>query len=230
MPEALPEFQLASELGPSPSREEELEGRVQDLMGELEELRGRETEQQAGLKCPPAMKPEERQALLQVISDLDARLKLAELQSENKVKDLETTVRKQGEQIELLRDGILRLQDLVSNCTQLQENHRAVISKLMDEISALKGKKAESEINKARAEKIREYLHENGTTGKFLNKRTGKFVEGKAARFEVLRGHLVIDKYKLNRALHSLFQTYPGEYCTKKINKKSWVLVERPKL
>jgi len=149
---------------------------------------------------------------------------------EERCKTLEETVRKQAEQIELLRDGVLRLQDLVSSCTQRQSEHGNALSKLVDRTAALEGKKADSEINKARAEKIREYLHDSGTPGKFLNKRTGKFIEGKAARFEVLRGHLVIDKYKLNRALHSLFRTYPGEYCTKKINKKSWVLVERPKL
>jgi DNA repair exonuclease SbcCD ATPase subunit len=48
---------------------------VRDLTNELEGLQDRATEPQPGQKCPPVVKPEERQTLLQVISDLGEKNK-----------------------------------------------------------------------------------------------------------------------------------------------------------
>jgi uncharacterized coiled-coil protein SlyX len=112
MAAALPEFQLASELGPSLSREEELEGMVRNLTNELEELQGRETEPQPGQKCPPAMKPEERQALLQVLSDLGERVKSLELltaKQAKEIEDLKNAKNDHAEDIAEIRDHFPRL-------------------------------------------------------------------------------------------------------------------------
>jgi len=149
------------------------------------------------------------------------------------------------EQIELLRDAVLRLQDRmekletdleyeVASSKQLQESALARIAEDIAadkrRIKALEHPEKDSETNRMRAEKIKEYLAQNGTPGKFLNKRTLKLIEGRAVRFELLRSYLGCDKWQLNRALRTLFQIYPGEYCKKKLNKTTWLLVERPKL
>lgn len=122
MSAALPGFRPASDLGPSQSREQELEELCSRQAEQIERLQDG-IESQPALKGPPAkaqasLRPDEMQKLLQIISDLDSRLKLVELQSEKRIEELEGltnelqgTVRKQSEQIGLLRDGIVRLQN-----------------------------------------------------------------------------------------------------------------------
>jgi len=146
------------------------------------------------------------------------------------------------DQIELLRDGILRLQDQlesikaeVASCKQQQETDRSDFLREIafdrQRIKKLEDPHKESKINNERAEKLKTYLTENGTPGRFKDNRTGKLIEGRAARFELLRLHLgSCDKWQLNHAMATLFRNYPGEYCKKKLNKTTWILVERPKL
>jgi len=162
-------------------------------------------------------------------SEADQLRELCSRQAEQ-IERLQDLAKEQTEQIGLLRDGIVRLQSEVASCVKLQENHSAVLNKLIDRTCSLENKKNDSEINKERARKIAEYLAENGTPGKFLDKRTMKLIEGRAVRFELLRSYLEIDKWQLNRALRTLTKMHPGEYCKKKLNKTTWILVERPKL
>ena len=87
---ALPAFQCAADLGPSPSREAELEDICSRLAAENEQLR--DAADQPVQQARPAqagIKPEERQALIQLLSDLGKR-----------VEDLERITAKQGKQIE----------------------------------------------------------------------------------------------------------------------------------
>lgn len=180
MAAALPGFLPASDLGPSPSREAELETLCHSQAEQLERLQ-----------------------------------------------DL---AKEQAEQIGLLRDGIVRLQNEVASCVQFQGRIAEDLARGLQRIRALENPEKDSETNNMRAEKIKDYLAENGTPSKFLDKRTMKSIEGRAVRFELLRSYLEIDKWQLNRALRTLIKMYPGEYCKKKLNKTTWLLVERPKL
>lgn len=93
MAAALPGFMSASDLGPSPSENEQLRELCSRQAEQIERLQDG-IESQPEPKCPPAkaqasLRPDEKQQLLQVISDLDARLKLVELQADKRIKDLE---------------------------------------------------------------------------------------------------------------------------------------------
>jgi hypothetical protein len=235
MSAALPAFQLASDLPLSPDEREAYEAQLQALMNQLDSSRqdSRGTNLQPEPKSHPVMQSAEKQALLEALSDLGERIKALELlaaKQARQIEELQSLPKDQSDQIGLLKDGIVRLQAEVASCTQLQKNHSAVLSKLIDRINEQETKKGESETNTERAKKIKEYLAENGTLGKFLDKRTMKLIEGRAVRFELLRSYLVIDKWQLNRALHTLLKMHPGEYCKKKLNKTTWLLIERPKL
>jgi hypothetical protein len=235
MSAALSDFQLASELGPSPSEADRLRELCSKQAEQIEQLQDLATEPQQAEKQPQdaVMQPSEKQALIEILSGLAERVKALELltaKQAREIEDLQSLPKDQSDQIGLVKDGIVRLQAEVAGCTQLQRNHSAVLSKLIDRINEQETKKGESETNTERAKKIKAYLSENGTPGKFLDKRTLKLIEGRAVRFELLRSYLKIDKWQLNRALHTLIKMYPGEYCKKKLNKTTWLLVERPKL
>jgi hypothetical protein len=202
-------FQLASEIGPSPSEREAFETLLQSQASQLEDLRAAGPRLAAG-------------------PDLATLQKIGELLQANK--ELQATLKDQSEQIGLLRDGIVRLQAEVASSLQSQGRQAEDLARGLQRIRALENPKKDSETNNKRAAKIKEYLAENGTPGKFLDKRTMKLIEGRAVRFELLRSYLEIDKWQLNRALRSLLKIYPGEYCKKKLNKTTWILVERPKL
>jgi chromosome segregation ATPase len=110
MAAALSAFQLASDLGPSPSREAELEEQCRRMAAENERL------QDIAAEAHEDASPEEKQKFFEIISKLDARIKELE-----KPKDeLQETVKQQSEQIGLLRDGIVRLQNEVASCIQQQ--------------------------------------------------------------------------------------------------------------
>jgi hypothetical protein len=215
MAAALPAFQLASNLGPSPSREQELEERCARQAEENERLR----EMLEGAEAPQAcIHPNEKQAFLQVLSDLAKR-----------VEHLEKLAAREAAENEDLRK---KNKELDGEIYEVRQMARTIIQDACKRITAIeeKSKPENSETNQIRAKKIKEYLAENGTPGKFLDKRTRKLVEGRAVRFELLRSYLEIDKWQLNRALRALLKMYPGEYCKKKLNKTTWILVERPKL
>jgi TolA-binding protein len=146
------------------------------------------------------------------------------------IERLQDFAKEQAEQIGLLRDGIVRLQGEVASCIQFSGKIAEDLARSLQRIKVLENPEKDSEINNQRAEKIKEYLAENGTLGKFVDKRTRKLIEGRAVRFELLRSYLDIDKWQLNRALRTLLKMHPGEYCKKKLNKTTWILVERPKL
>ena len=110
MAAALPGFQSAADLGPSPSREAELEGQCRRMAAENEVL------QDLAAEAHEDASPAEKQKFFEIISKLDARIKELE-----KPKDeLQETVKQQSEQIGLLRDGIVRLQNEVASCIQQQ--------------------------------------------------------------------------------------------------------------
>ncbi len=226
-------FQPASELGPSPDERGEFAALIRSKGAELEELR---KAKQSG-----AMKPAEKQALVQLLSDLatqntalEGELRKQSGRIEDLLSELSETHQALIDVRTLAKDAIQEMKDEVASSKQLQET---VLGQMAEDIAAdkrrikaLEHPEKESETNQKRAEKIKEYLAQNGTPGKFLNKRTLKLIEGKAVRFELLRSYLDCDKWQLNRALRTLFEVYPGEYCKKKLNKTTWLLVERPKL
>lgn len=231
MAAALPGFQSAAKLDPSPSREDELEDLVRRQAEQLERLQDGWIEPQSAPKCPPVtMKPEEKQALIQLLNDLGRRIEDLERLTTKQGKELEG----QSEQMGLLRDGIVRLQNEVVSCKQLQDES---IFRLAQDIAAdrrriasLEHPKIDTETNRARAEKIIQYASGNATPYKFIDRKSGKSVEGRIVKFEMLRLHLDCDKWQLNRALATLIKLHPGEYCKKKLKKNKWFLVELPKL
>lgn len=74
---SLPAFQSAADLGPSPSREAELEDLCSRQARELEQLRdaAEQPVQQARPAAQAGIEPEERQALIQLLSDLREQAK-----------------------------------------------------------------------------------------------------------------------------------------------------------
>jgi hypothetical protein len=90
MDSALPSFVPDSKLAPSPSREEELDEQCRRIAAENEVLR--EMADSAPKALPQneaSLRSDEMRKLLQIISDLETRLKFVELQSEKRIKDLE---------------------------------------------------------------------------------------------------------------------------------------------
>ncbi|MCK9570809.1 hypothetical protein M0R72_17805 [Candidatus Pacearchaeota archaeon] len=213
-------FVPASELGPSPSREAELEDLCSRQAEQIERLQDLATEPHPAASQPHGaiIRPEEVEAYTKILGALGKR-----------VEDLERLTAKQAKAIEDLRK---KNEGLGIEIYDVREMSRTIIQDACRRITAIeeKDKPENSETNQTRAKKIKEYLAENGTPGKFLDKRTMKLIEGRAVRFELLRSYLVIDKWQLNRALRTLIKMYPGEYCKKKLNKTTWLLVERPKL
>lgn len=102
MAATLPAFQLASELGPSPSREEDLEDLCSRQAEQLERLQGLATEPRGAVKLPAGtiiIRSEEKQALIQVISDLGKR-----------VEDLERLTARRDKEIEDLHKALKEAQ------------------------------------------------------------------------------------------------------------------------
>jgi chromosome segregation ATPase len=222
-------FQPASELPSSSSREQELEGIIKRQSEQLEKLQDE--------LSAPSIRPDELQKLIILLNTFDGRIRELEgeverqaIQIDDLCKEAKANVQEVYEVRTLLKDAVDKLKVEVASSNQFVERLADDIGNDRCRIKALEHPQRESEINRKRAEKIREYLVENGTPGKFLDKRTHKLVEGKAVRFELLRSYLDCDKWQLNRALRTLFQIHPGEYCKKKLNKTTWLLVERPKL
>lgn len=89
MAAALSGFQLASELGPSPSREAELEDLCSRQAAQLERLQDSRTENIPAPKSPPVMRPEEKQALVQLLSDLSEKVKALELLTARQARQIE---------------------------------------------------------------------------------------------------------------------------------------------
>ncbi len=109
-------FQPASELGPSPSREEMLEDLVRSQAAQIERLREDEP-RQAEI---PGIRPEEKQALVQLLSDLGER-----------IKELELLAAKQARQIEEMDNVNNRLEQQITDVKGLAKDR---ISELLAEI------------------------------------------------------------------------------------------------
>ena len=90
MSAALPAFQLASTLGPSPDEREDFAAKIRAKDAELEELR---ESKQSG-----AMKPPERQALVQLLSD-----------QSKKIQDLEKALKEAQNDIEWIQQNFPKL-------------------------------------------------------------------------------------------------------------------------
>jgi hypothetical protein len=120
MAATLPAFQLASELATSPSREQELEELCARQAEENERLR----EVLDGSEAPQAsIHPNERQALLQVLSDLAKR-----------VKDLEMLTARQAKEIEDLQKAKKEAQ---TDITWIQESFPPQIAEHKRRLKAL---------------------------------------------------------------------------------------------
>lgn len=237
----LPGFVPASDI-PSRNltREEELEEQVRQSKAEtlrVLELLG--SEPARNLTTGP--KPQEWQALQTVLSDLlEANRDLHERLGKQgrQIEELKNTNKQLQRDVhdirELAKESIDGIKSEVASCKQLIDDFsgRLALDIALDRqrLAKLEHPEINSRTNVDRAEKIKEYLAENGTPGKFRDKRNSKMIEGKAVRFELLRSYLDCDKWQLNHALRALFRKYPGEYCKRKLNKTTWLLVERPKL
>ncbi len=109
-------FQPASELGPSPSREEMLEDLVRAQAAQKERL-SEDEPRQAEI---PGIRPEEKQALVQLLSDLGER-----------IKELELLAAKQARQIEEMDNVNNRLEQQITDVKGLAKDR---ISELLAEI------------------------------------------------------------------------------------------------
>lgn len=109
-------FQPASELGPSPSREEMLEDLVRSQAAQIESLREEGTRKAES----PGIRPEEKQALVQLLSDLGER-----------IKELELLAAKQARQIEEMDNVNNRLEQQITDVKGLAKDR---ISELLAEI------------------------------------------------------------------------------------------------
>jgi seryl-tRNA synthetase len=90
MSATLPAFQLASTLGPSTDEREEFAAKIRSKDAELEELRE--------AKRSGAMKPQERQALVQLLSDMS-----------RKIEDLTKALKEAQNDIEWIQESIPKL-------------------------------------------------------------------------------------------------------------------------
>jgi len=98
MSAALPAFQLASTLGPSPDEREEFAAKIRSKDAELEELR----EAKSG-----AMNPQEKQALILLLSDIrkgNEDLKKQAVKQAAQIEELSNALKDVQEDIEQIRD------------------------------------------------------------------------------------------------------------------------------
>jgi uncharacterized coiled-coil protein SlyX len=135
-------FTPASELGPSPSRVEELEALVTAQAIQLEKFQDAEPQQAKG----PGLKPEERQKLLQVISDLDGRIKELELKAERQDMIIEGLQKQKGDLEKAITDirdmAKVMFKQIYGRVTKLEDRHtqqktdlaKAHIDKLANEL------------------------------------------------------------------------------------------------
>lgn len=115
MAAALPAFQLASEIGPSPSETEQLRDLCSRQAEQIERLEAlAECHNPAPKSQAGTIRPEEKQALIQLLSDLGRR-----------IEDLERLTAKQGKQIEDLQkevkangQEVYEVHDLAKYCLQ----------------------------------------------------------------------------------------------------------------
>ncbi|MCK9566755.1 MAG: hypothetical protein M0Q43_11985 [Methanothrix sp.] len=99
MSSSLPSFQLASELPPSPTREQVLEDKIREQATQLEKL-------QDGGERAPRIKPDELQKLIILFNTFDGRIKELEQLTEKQAKlieDLNKCMREVQEDIEQIR-------------------------------------------------------------------------------------------------------------------------------
>jgi uncharacterized coiled-coil protein SlyX len=118
---ANPGFQLASELGPSLSREGALENLIRVQAAQLDAFR--EAEAKSIDRSEAAMNPGEKQALVQLLSDLSKR-----------IEDLEKLTGKQGREIEDLSKA---LNEAEQDIEEIREHFPALVSEAKKRISAI---------------------------------------------------------------------------------------------
>ncbi len=139
-------FCLASDLGPSLSEREMYEATIRAQAEALQEARGKQSN--------GGMKPEEKQALIQLLSDI---------RRENE--DLKKQTEKQAMQIETLQDSLLRLIERVNT---LQEGLNSDIAMDRRRIKKLEGEEDQQPKQKDRSDMLRLLLASQG--GKMLAK------------------------------------------------------------
>lgn len=130
MAAALPGFMSASDLGPSPSENEQLRELCREQAEQIERLQDG-IESRPELKCPPAkaqasLRPDEKQQLLQVISNLGHR-----------VEDLERLAARQARETEELRK---KNKDLDKELYEVRQMARTIIQDACKRITAIEDK------------------------------------------------------------------------------------------
>jgi flagellar motor protein MotB len=123
MAAALPAFQLASTLGPSTDEREEFATKIRSKDAEIEELR----ETKSG-----ALTPQERQALVQLLSDLSKKVEDLEKRTEKQAKQIEDLQKENkalGKEIYEVREmAILIIQDACKRITKIEERNKPQIT------------------------------------------------------------------------------------------------------
>ena len=138
MASGLSGFQSAVDLGPSPSREVELEELCSRLAEQIERLQDLEAKPQGAI-----IRPEEKQVLIELLSKLGKRIEDLErmtARQAREIEELQATPIDQSEQIGLLRDGIVRLQTEVASCVQFQGRIAEDLARGLQRIRAMEEK------------------------------------------------------------------------------------------
>lgn len=114
MASALPAFVPASDLGPSPSREAELENLCSRQAEQIERLQDLATEPRTATKpqSGATMRPEEKQALVQLLNDLAEKNKALEKQVERQARSIEDLTKANKD----LQSEIYDVRELARHC------------------------------------------------------------------------------------------------------------------
>lgn len=185
-------FVPASELGPSPSREEDLENLIRVQAAQIERLMEEGPRQAES----PGIKPEEKQALVQLLSDLGERIKELELltaKQARQIEDMENVNNRLEQQITdvkgLAKDRISELLAEIVDIRDVQNVDRKYVKDLAEELgeaqelidqhaeainkvwqATKKGRMPTGKKSKARVEQLKEILKSGSKTYKELER------------------------------------------------------------
>ena len=191
-----PGFKLASEIGPGLSQEEEHQAQIKyllDINAKLNEALDAKP-QESG-----TMKPQEKEALVLIIDELQTGLKLCQ-----------STIEKQAATI---KDQGKAISDLKQDIKDIREYFPKLVSEDRQRLKALEHPdKQPGQTAQDRAKKINEYME--------------KRPDHKAS-YEALKGFLLINDVLLNFALAALKKEYPDKYIMikdKLDRRKKWLM------
>lgn len=207
MGEVLPSFTTANLLPAAPPREQELESLCNlqaARIEQLEDLLDRQPIKSQGAAPPAAgLKPEERQALLQILSDLREATK----EQAKEIERLKKESLEQAEQIALLRDGLVRMRKDSEHIEENQAIQASILAKLKH--------KPPGKTDMHRVQKLIQYMQAR---------------PDKKASFEALKGHFQVKDNQLNAMIRSANELDPGRFEARKDDhdgRRRWLIIKR---